>query len=159
MVSKQVLVVEPDAFVAATIGLMLETFNFTVTVAHRGSTAREILKSQAPKFCLVVLAAVLFDDEGSSIAESVRERGLPLVMFSGSEKAMSMAAASGLQLLRKPFRREALRDEIETALSSGIAGWRNVTGTASDHRKTRIASGSSAPASFAPSRAQWRLQA
>lgn len=161
MTRSHILVIEPDPFVASTIGILLESVDFRVTAVHDGSAAREFLNGDGRRCDAVILAFVLAGEDGASLAEHVRQLGLPLVMISGSDRAMNSAADSGMQLLCKPFGREALLAEVRSALTSGIAGWRKASFRDFDHRETRIG-GSSGFDDFASKLArawQWRMKA
>src|SRR5690348_10891207 len=97
-----ILVVEPDEDVAATIALMLESFGFRVRVAHDGPGAREILNKKTAGIAVVVVAMILHGEDGTSLADHIRDLRLPLVMISANDEAMNRAAEQGMQLLQKP---------------------------------------------------------
>lgn len=161
MAREHILLIEHDPFVAATIQLMLESSGFRVTAAHDRSNALEILKMKRREIHAVVLTATLDSVGAPSLAEQVGNLDLPLVMISGNDRVMNKAAELGLQLLHKPFRREVLHAEVASALSSGVAGWRRASCSASEQHDAKIAgpAGRQFNASGSRRARQWRLKA
>ena len=72
----------------------------------------------------VILDALMPGEASASLALHLKERGIPVVMISGSPEAIKYAADNGLQLLAKPFRSQELYSALNTALASGEFGQR-----------------------------------
>jgi DNA-binding response OmpR family regulator len=161
MAREHILVIEHDPFVAATIQLMLESFGFRATAVHDRPDALQILKMKRRDIDAVVLTATLDSVGAPSLAEQVGKLGLPLVMISGSHRAMNNAAELGLQLLHKPFRREDLQAEVMFALASGVAGRRKANCRAANQQDGKIVglAGRRINISESPRARQWRMKA
>jgi hypothetical protein len=56
----------------------------------------------------VILDALMPEEASASLALHLKERGIPVVMISGSPEAMKYAMDNGLQLLRESFRSQEL---------------------------------------------------
>jgi FixJ family two-component response regulator len=63
-------------------------------------------------------------EASASLARHLKERGIPVVMISGSPEAVKYAEDNGLQLLPKPFRAHELYGAVNMALVSGELGQR-----------------------------------
>jgi hypothetical protein len=63
-------------------------------------------------------------EASASLVLHLKERGIPLVMISGSPEAVKYAEDNGLQLLPKPFGSHELYSAVNMALASGEFGQR-----------------------------------
>src|ERR1700730_1888661 len=124
---KHILVVDDNADVRDVIVDTLQEHNFSVTAVSSGSMMRDFLETGDTVDC-VILDALMPGEASASLALHLKERGVPVVMISGSPAAMKYAMDNGLQLLRKPFRSQELYSAVNTALASGESD--------SDHKAT-----------------------
>jgi FixJ family two-component response regulator len=67
----------------------------------------------------VILDALMPGETSASLALHLKERGIPVVMISGSPEAVKLAEDNGLQLLPKPFGSHELYSAVNMALASG----------------------------------------
>jgi FixJ family two-component response regulator len=67
-------------------------------------------------------------EASASLALHLKERGIPVVMISGSPEAMKYAANNDLQILRKPFHLQEIYTAVNTAIASGEFGQRSQGG-------------------------------
>ena len=88
---------------------------------------RDFLETDDTVDC-VILDALMPGEASASLALHLKERGIPVVMISGSPEAMKYAMDNGLQLLRKPFHLQELYSAVDTALASGESGQRSQGG-------------------------------
>jgi DNA-binding NtrC family response regulator len=108
---KHILVVDDNGDVRDVIVDTLQEQHFRVSTASSGSTMRDF--------------HVLMPGEASaSLVLHLKERGIPLVMISGSPEAVKYAEDNGLQLLPKPFGSHELYSAVNMALASGEFGQR-----------------------------------
>jgi DNA-binding response OmpR family regulator len=121
--SKHILVVDDNDDVRAVIVASLQAHNYNVSFAPGGSVMRDFLETGDTVDC-VILDALMPGEASASLALYLKERGIPVVMISGSPEAMKYAADNGLQLLRKPFHLQELYSAVNTALASGEFGQR-----------------------------------
>jgi two-component system, OmpR family, response regulator len=121
---KHILVVDDNDNVRDAIVATLEASNFRVSHAASGSLMRDFLQTEESVDC-VVLDALMPGEANISLVLHLKEVGLPVVVISGSPEAMARAEEYNLQLLRKPFRAQQLRDAVNTALASGAFGQRS----------------------------------
>jgi DNA-binding response OmpR family regulator len=121
--SKHILVVDDNGDVRDVIVASLQTHDFRVSSAPGGSVMRDFLETGDTVDC-VILDALMPGEASASLALHLKERGIPVVMISGSPEAMKYAMDNGLQLLRKPFHPQELYSAVNTALASGEFGQR-----------------------------------
>ena len=121
--SKHILVVDDNGDVRDVIVDTLQEHNYRVSAATDGSVMRDFLETGDTVDC-VILDALMPGEASASLALHLKERGIPVVMISGSPDAMKYAMDNGLQLLRKPFRSQELYSAVNTALASGEFGQR-----------------------------------
>jgi DNA-binding NtrC family response regulator len=121
--SKHILVVDDNGDVRKVIVDVLQVQNYRVSTASSGSMMRDFLETGDAVHC-VILDALMPGEASTSLALHLKERGIPVVMISGSPEAMKYAADNGLQLLPKPFRSQELCTAVNTALASGEFGQR-----------------------------------
>jgi two-component system, OmpR family, response regulator len=125
--SKHILVVDDNGDVRDVIVDSLQTHDFRVSSAPGGSVMRDFLETGDPVDC-VILDALMPGEASALLALHLKERGIPVVMISGSPEAMKYAMDNGLQLLRKPFYLQELYSAVNTALASGEFGQRSQGG-------------------------------
>jgi two-component system, OmpR family, response regulator len=125
--SKHILVVDDNGDVRDVIIDSLQTHDFRVSSAPGGSVMRDFLETGDTVDC-VILDALMSGEASASLALHLKERGIPVVMISGSPEAMKYAMDNGLQLLRKPFHLQELYSAVNTALASGEFGQRSQGG-------------------------------
>lgn len=94
-----------------------------VSVASDGATMRQSLDTPAP-VDLILLDALMPGESGVSLALHARDRGIKVVMISGSPDKMKEYQDKADQLLWKPFRFQDLRRAIELAMASDTFGQR-----------------------------------
>jgi len=121
--AKHILVVDDNGDVRDVIVDILQEQNYRVSSATSGSVMRDFLETGDTVDC-VILDALMPGEASASLALHLKERGIPVVMISGSPAAVKDAMDNGLQLLRKPFRSQELYSAVNTALASGEFGQR-----------------------------------
>ena len=121
--SKHILVVDDNADVRDVIVDILQENHFRVTAASSGSVMRDFMETDDTVDC-VTLDALMPGEASASLALHLKERGIPVVMISGSPDAMKYAMDNGIQLLRRPFHLQELYSAVNTALASGEFGQR-----------------------------------
>ena len=119
--SKHILVVDDNADVRDVIVDTLQEHSYRVSAASSGSMMRDFLETDDTVDC-VILDALMPGEVSASLALHLKERGIPVVMISGSLDATKDAADNGLQLLRKPFRSQEPYSAVDIALASGEFG-------------------------------------
>jgi FixJ family two-component response regulator len=93
-----------------------------LSTPSRNSTFALALRPAVPQ---CAISDVLMPGEASaSLVLHLKERGIPLVMISGSPEAVKYAEDNGLQLLPKPFGSHELYSAVNMALASGEFGQR-----------------------------------
>jgi two-component system OmpR family response regulator len=125
--SKHILVVDDNGDVRDVIVASLQAHNYRVSSAPGGSVMRDSLETGDTVDC-VILDALMPGEASASLALHLKERGISVVMISGSPDAMKYAMDNGLQLLRKPFHLQELYNAVNTALASGEFGQRSQGG-------------------------------
>jgi signal transduction histidine kinase/ActR/RegA family two-component response regulator len=116
----RVLLVEDDDKIAELVGEMLDALGYDSKRAPDAASALSTL-TQEPNFDLVFSDMVMPGQmNGLDLAEEIRTRRpeLPVVLTTGYSHAASSAAGKGIQLLLKPYRIEALAEELQTALTA-----------------------------------------
>ena len=122
-----VLVVDDDADVLTVLVEMLRVSGFIITAADTGIVMREILADKALlPIDALVLDSAMPGEPSAQLALHAKNLRLPVVMISGSPKAMKFAEENQFQLLPKPFRMADLVDAIGVAVISGEFGQRDV---------------------------------
>ncbi|MDT7835053.1 hybrid sensor histidine kinase/response regulator [Aquabacterium sp. OR-4] len=128
----RVLVVEDDDAVRDTVVAMLRLLGHEVTAARDGSSALQVIDSAQPidlLFTDVVMPGPVSSTELARQAQLARP-GLRVLFTSGyTENALLHGGRidAGLQLLSKPYTREALARKLDQLLSpAGIAAQRHV---------------------------------
>ena len=118
---KSVLVVEDDVTINQTLCAILEVEGYRATCVTNLSQARRALGHDTPS--VVLLDLMLNDDEsGETLLEELaaRDGAPPVVVFSASQHAKSVASRYGVDLVAKPFD----VDDLLEALARGIADGR-----------------------------------
>jgi two-component system, OmpR family, response regulator len=119
-----ILVVDDNRGVREVVAALLADRGCRVSLAGDGDTMRHLLDGADPVDA-VVLDVIIPGETVSSLAQFLGARRLPVVMISGSNKAIDIAEQRGLQLLRKPFTMRQLYAAIDHALASGEFGQRS----------------------------------
>ena len=118
-----VLLVDDDEFVREAIAEGLVQLGYRVSVAIGGETMRQFLDTPDP-VDLIVLDALMPGEPTVTLALHARDRGIKLVVISGSPDKMKEYQDKADQLLWKPFRVEELHRAIELAMASDTFGQR-----------------------------------
>ncbi len=120
---KTILLVDDDPCVTQTLGMLLETRGYDVSLAHTG---REVFEKITDTIDLILLDLVLPDHGGFEICRRLKEdRGtnqIPIIILSG--KILSEDIIEGLYLgaddyLTKPFECEELVARMEAVMRRG----------------------------------------
>ena len=119
-----ILVVDDDGDVRQVIADMLLDLGYRVSLAKGGATMRAFLATP-DAVDLIVLDALMPGETSVELALHARDRGIRLVMISGSPDTMSAFQGRADQLLKKPFRQSELVRAIEHALASEVRGQRS----------------------------------
>jgi two-component system OmpR family response regulator len=122
--SPHVLVIDRDGDVRKVIVEALRAEGFVVSSASDRQSMREALDGN--RVDVAVLDFTVAHDEGGRLHDELKQRGVSLVMISGSLDAMILAEEHHLQLLKKPFRTTELCEAIGAALASGQFGRRSL---------------------------------
>jgi DNA-binding response OmpR family regulator len=117
------LLVDDNELVRDAVAEQLVAQGHRVSVATDGETMRQFLDTPDP-VDLIVLDALMPGEPAVTLALHARDRGIKLVMISGSPDKMKEYQDKADQLLRKPFRFEELRRAIELAMASDTFGQR-----------------------------------
>jgi len=88
--SKHILVVDDNGDVRDVIVDILQEQNYRVSSATGGSVMRDFLETGDTVDC-VILDALMPGEASASLALHLKERGIPVVMISGSHDAMKYA--------------------------------------------------------------------
>ena len=106
-ISKHILVVDDDGDVRSVLVEILRDREYRVSSAVDGITMRRFLDGIDPVDA-IVLDAAMPGEALATLALHAKDRGLPLVVVSGSPDDMQFALDNGLQLLEKPFKGQDL---------------------------------------------------
>jgi DNA-binding response OmpR family regulator len=101
-----------------TIRAMLESRGYRVDTVSDAASMRRFLEG------VEVDAVILDGSMRGELAQHAKDLRLPLVMISGNHAVIIDAEDLDLQLLRKPFRLQALHDALDEAFASGKFGQR-----------------------------------
>ena len=123
--TEHILVLDDDGDVRDVLVEVLRDHGYRVSWAVDGRSMRDFLQGEDPVDA-VVLDAAMPGEASGSLALYAKERGLPVVMISGSPDLIQFAADNDLQLLKNPFRGHELVAAIVQALGSGEAGQRTL---------------------------------
>ncbi len=122
---KHILVVDDNDDVREVIVIMLQECCYRVSSVSGGVAMRDFLEAGDTVDC-VILDALMPGEASASLALHLKQKGISVVIISGSPEAMKYAEDNGLQLLHKPFRAQELCDAIECTLDNGEPGQREV---------------------------------
>jgi CheY-like chemotaxis protein len=116
--SGRVLVVEDDPDLAALASDLVQSFGYSVALAHRAQAALELIQSGEPIDLLFSDVIMPGGMNGVELAEEVHRRypDLPILLTSGYSEAVENLDAKGLPFIAKPYRREDLRRRIDQLL-------------------------------------------
>lgn len=101
---------------------MLRSFGYQVFAAADGESARELMEREA--LDLLLTDVVLPGERGPEIAAAGLEiqpamRVLFMSGYADADEFRDFRTEHGVRLLNKPFRRQALREAVATALADG----------------------------------------
>ncbi|MBW8815763.1 MAG: response regulator [Caulobacterales bacterium] len=116
--SGRVLVVEDDPDLAHLAQDLVESFGYSVAVAHRAQAALDLITAGESIDLLFSDVIMPGGMNGVELAEEVRRRypRLPVLLTSGYNEAVRDIDAKGLPFIAKPYRRDELRARIEQLL-------------------------------------------
>jgi CheY-like chemotaxis protein len=114
----EILLVEDDDAVAASVAEMLGELGYRVTRVADARAALDALKrASRPK---LVFSDMVMPGEmdGAQLAREIARRwpDLPVVLTTGFSEAAAQAAQDGLRLVLKPYKIEVLAEELQAAL-------------------------------------------
>jgi signal transduction histidine kinase/CheY-like chemotaxis protein len=114
----RVLVVEDDPDLAHLAHDLVESFGYSVTMAHRAQAALDLIQSGEHVDLLFSDVVMPGGMNGVQLAEEVRRRypRLPVLLTSGYSDAVDNMDAKGLPFIAKPYRGEELRARIDQLL-------------------------------------------
>jgi CheY-like chemotaxis protein len=117
----RVLLVDDEAEVRVMLASFLKGAGFSVRAVCEGEAALALLAAGEPFDVLVTDFAMPGLDGMELVAQARRIRpDLPVLVVSGySESERLEAAGSQVRVLRKPFRRQALVQEVSALVESG----------------------------------------
>jgi DNA-binding NtrC family response regulator len=118
MGGKSVLVVEDDVTINETLCAILEVEGYRATCVTNLAQARRALAAATPS--VILLDLMLNDDEsGETLLEELadREGAPPVVIFSASPYAQSLAARFLVDLVAKPFDIDDLLEALARAIA------------------------------------------
>ena len=118
-----ILLVDDNESVRDVIAEQLVEVGHRVSIAGDGETMRRFLDTPDP-VNLIILDALMPGESAVTLALHAKDRGIKLVMISGSPDKMEGYKDKADQLLRKPFRFEELRRAIQAAMASDTFGQR-----------------------------------
>ena len=110
----QILLVEDDADVQIVVSEFLSTIGHQVISASSAKQARHALADKAVD--LAVIDCLMSGEQGNSLAEHVRQLGIPTVMTSGDPHYLEILGDQSLPFLPKPFRLGELSELISQIL-------------------------------------------
>lgn len=118
----KVLIVEDEPFIAQSMRLMLEKFDYEVIgLATDHAEAEAILKKDQPDIALLDLM-LKHGDDGIELARSIKQQyGLPVIFITSLSDKSTVERAKEIHpegYLVKPFEKEDLYTTIEIALSN-----------------------------------------
>jgi CheY-like chemotaxis protein len=124
--SRTILVVEDETFVCEVTCDLLQHHGYRVLHAETAAEARKVFFGHIEQIDLLLCDAVLPDENGLSLAHSLRQRSpkLKLIFASGyprSELDDDIDNEPGAQFLTKPFSSSALMAKIRILLDEKIA--------------------------------------
>lgn len=116
-----ILLVDDDRDMRHTIGAVLKSLNYSVTVAEDGRQALELFQEHPGQFDIIITDIVMPVMNGDEMAAKVRQldASIPLIFCSGYDKAQSFNTEHTLPaslFLHKPFTIEVLSQSIHTLL-------------------------------------------
>jgi signal transduction histidine kinase len=118
----RVLLVDDDDAVAAVVADMLEELGYEPLRASTAAEALEVLERETVDLVLsdMVMPGRM---DGRELARIVHARfpGLPVILTTGFSEAAAAARADGLRLLLKPYKIEALAQELSAARTAAPA--------------------------------------
>jgi DNA-binding response OmpR family regulator len=119
---KNILLIEDDREIAATIQGVLQAAGYPVNVASNGVEGRRIIDSEHP--ALVITDMMMPKMGGFPILEYIRNQASPprVIMITANEGGRHKAYAEMLgvdEYLRKPFAMDVLLEAVERIIGAG----------------------------------------
>jgi CheY-like chemotaxis protein len=114
-----VLVVDDEPAVRVSIARMLERLGLRTLAADGGVEGLRLFDKHASEIALVVLDMGMPGMNGSEVFHALRERSNVKVLIStgyAMEEEVQSLVSTGARVLEKPFKLQALEEEIERAL-------------------------------------------
>lgn len=105
--SKKILVVEDDAFLAMTLAMDLEDAGYDV-VGPFMTVAKALVGLAAHPVDLGILDMNLGDETSETVAAALTAKGIPFVVATGYNDAKLTGAFEGARILTKPYLTEDL---------------------------------------------------
>lgn len=118
-----ILLVDDNGLVRDVVAEQLVALGHRVSIAVDGDSMRRFLDTP-DSVDLIVLDALMPGEPAVTLAIHARERGIKLVMISGSPDKMKEFHDKADQLLWKPFRFDELGRAIDLAMASDTFGQR-----------------------------------
>ncbi len=118
--SENVLIVDDEQFVRATLGAMLRELGYTVKVAESGKEALEILKVKS-KFHLIILDMNMPEMTGKKVYQKIKKLNVPskIIVSSGYSDEMLGKDSFAQRVdgfLQKPYKIEELARKLREVL-------------------------------------------
>ena len=118
----RILVVEDDRSVRETLGMVLEAYNYTVTLCDSGEKALGVLENQWPDAMLLDLA--LAGMSGEELYAKVKERFgkiPPTIVLSAVQHGEArIRNMPGVRFLAKPYSLEQLNSAIQEVMAERL---------------------------------------
>jgi DNA-binding NtrC family response regulator len=112
---KHILIVENDYMVLETLGELLKGLGYRASIAGEGNEARAILSRE--NVDLLVADELLPGERGHELAEYARSIGVPTLLMSADEEIKRAMERAQENFIGKPFRLEALDQQITDILA------------------------------------------
>jgi CheY-like chemotaxis protein len=120
-----VLVVDDDADMRETLGMVLARAGYAVTTAADGAEALQRLREASPRPCVVLLDLMMPRMNGFEVREAMQASGLagvPVVALTGAGPAIiNRAEQLSLEVLRKPIPLAELLKTVDRFCRPGAA--------------------------------------
>jgi DNA-binding response OmpR family regulator len=113
----RLLIVEDYRLLRELLEADLKEQGYIVTILHDGMAARRALQSET--FDAVIVDAVLpCGASGLEVAHNAHERGIPVLVTSGSPATIAKLSAEPYHFLRKPFHLAQLSEALGVVSSA-----------------------------------------
>jgi DNA-binding NtrC family response regulator len=112
---KHILIVENDYMVLEMLGELLKRLGYRASIAGEGNEARAILSRE--NVDLLLADELLPGERGHELAEYARSIGVPALLMSADEEIKRAMERARENFIGKPFRMEALDQQITDILA------------------------------------------